>query len=91
VNPNSSFVIDLFPQYLRHSKGEWGGQPVNLAPWQAFVIGSVFGWFQRDGTRRFRTVYAEVARKNGKSLLAAGVGIYGLVADQAGRREWNRR
>ena len=41
----------------------------------------LFGWKREDGTRRFRTSYLEVARKNGKSTIAAGVGLYLLVAD----------
>ena len=67
-------VIAFFP-LLRHSKGEWAGQPFILEPWQAFIIGSIFGWKRRDGTRRFRTAYNEVARKNGKSTLSAGIGL----------------
>lgn len=64
---------------LRHSKGEWGkggGQPIALEPWQLFIIGSVFGWKRADGRRRFRIVYAEVARKSGKSTMLAAVGNY---------------
>ena len=75
-------AINFFPNYLRHSKGEWGGHAIELAPWQEFIIGSVFGWFRKDGTRRFRFVYEEVARKQGKSTIASGIGIYGLVADR---------
>ncbi len=60
-------LIQFF-SLLRHSKGEWAGQPLHLEPWQQFVIGSVFGWRRDDGTRRFRTTYNEVARKNGKAL-----------------------
>jgi phage terminase large subunit-like protein len=56
-----------FARYCRHSKGEWAGQRVELAPWQAFVRGSAFGWLRADGLRRFRVVYEEVARKNGKA------------------------
>ena len=68
--------------YLKHSKGEWAGLPVVLEPWQEFVVGSVFGWKRaEDGTRRFRTAYNEVPRKNGKSTVAAGVGLYLFVAD----------
>lgn len=67
--------------FLRHSKGEWAGSPVLLEPWQAFYLGTLFGWRRGDGTRRFRTSYLEVARKNGKSTLLAGVGLYLLVAD----------
>lgn len=71
-----------FFRFLRHSKGEWGGQPIELAPWQQFVVGSVYGWHRMDGTRRFRTVYEEIPRKNGKSTLIAGVGVAALVGDQ---------
>lgn len=67
--------------FLRHSKGEWAGQSFDLAEWQAFVVGSVFGWVRRDGLRRFRSVYIEVPRKNGKSTLLSGIGLYLLIAD----------
>lgn len=68
---------------LRHYKGEWGplpgvrrlGLPIVLEPWQQFIVGSLFGWRRADGLRRFRTAYLEVAKKNGKTLLAAGLGI----------------
>jgi phage terminase large subunit-like protein len=71
-----------FTEYCRHSKGEWAGQRVKLAPWQAFVRGSAFGWLRKsDGLRRFRVVYEEVARKNGKSTNAATVALKCLVAD----------
>jgi phage terminase large subunit-like protein len=67
--------------FLRHSKGEWAGQPFTLAPWQVFVVGCLFGWKRADGLRRFRTAYCAVPRKNGKSTLSAGIGLYLLVAD----------
>lgn len=67
---------------LRHTKGEWAGKPFELAPWQAFIVWVVFGWKRADGSRRFRTAYIEVARKNGKSTLAAGIGLYLFVADK---------
>nr|WP_255440786.1 terminase large subunit [Paracoccus sp. MC1854] len=52
-----------------------------MQPWQQFVVGAVFGWKRADGLRRFRTAYVEVARKNGKSALLAGIALYALVAD----------
>jgi phage terminase large subunit-like protein len=67
--------------FLRHSKGEWAGETFVLAPWQAFVVGSLFGWQRSDGLRRFRTAYCAVPRKNGKSTLSAGIALYLLVAD----------
>src|SRR5262245_23687569 len=33
--------ISFYPAFLRHSKGEWARQPVELSAWQKFVIGSV--------------------------------------------------
>lgn len=79
-------VIDFFG-FLRHSKGEWAGQVVTLEPWQQFILAMTFGWqvYQAEygeWFRRFRQVYLEVARKNGKSTLAAGVALYLLDADQ---------
>ncbi len=80
-HPSKGVWAIRFFSLLRHSKGEWAGQPVKLALWQQFIICSVFGWKRKDGTRRFRTVYEEVPRKNGKTTQCAGIGIYGLVAD----------
>lgn len=76
----AAHAADFF-RFLKHSKGEWAGQPFTLSPWQVFIVGAVFGWKRADGTRRFRTVYVEIARKNGKSTLLAGIGLYLLVAD----------
>jgi len=73
-------AIDFF-SHLRHSTGEWANQPFDLQSWQAFVIGSIYGWKRKDGLRRFRTSYVEVARKNGKSVMLAGTALYALVAD----------
>jgi len=52
-----------------------------LEPWQCFILTTVFGWVDDNGNRRFRSVYIEVPRKNGKSALTAGVGLYMLAAD----------
>jgi phage terminase large subunit-like protein len=68
-------VIDFFG-HLKHSKGKWAGTPIKLEAWQQFIIGSLFGWKRADGTRRFRTAYNEVARKNGKTTILAGIGLY---------------
>jgi phage terminase large subunit-like protein len=71
----------VFFQVVHHWKGEWAGQPIVLEPWQQFMVWNVFGWKREDGTRRFRTAYLEVARKNGKTTLAAGIGLFLMLAD----------
>ncbi|QND86407.1 Phage terminase large subunit [Chromobacterium vaccinii] len=78
----AAHALAFFPRYCRHFEGEWSGQPVELAPWQAFWIAVEFGWYNRDGRRRFRTFYEEVARKNGKSTKLAGLGLYLFAADK---------
>lgn len=67
--------------FLRHSKGEWSGERIVLEEWQEFYLATLFGWMRADGTRRFRSSYLEVARKNGKSTLGAGIALYLLTAD----------
>lgn len=73
-------IIDFF-QFCTHLKGEWAGQPITLEPWQQFFLWVAFGWMRADGTRRFRFAYLEIARKNGKTTKASGVGLYLAFAD----------
>lgn len=75
--------IDLIER-LPHTKGEWAfkRQLLTLEPWQKFGIACTFGWKRKsDNMRRFRESYWEVNRKNGKSQIAAGVGISCFVQD----------
>lgn len=70
-----------FYKLCRHSKGEWAGQVFTPSPWQQFIAWVFYGWKRKDGTRRFRTSYVEVARKNGKSTDMATEGLYQLAYD----------
>lgn len=66
---------------LRHYQGVDAGRPFVLSPFQAFIVGSLFGWYTGDGQRRYRVAYVEIGKGNGKTPLAAAVALYGLVAD----------
>jgi phage terminase large subunit-like protein len=79
-------AIQFVERFCRLAGGEHEGRPFLLQPWQAFIFGSLFGWM-RDDVRRFRTAYVEAAKGNGKSPLAAAVGLYMLVADDEPRAE----
>jgi phage terminase large subunit-like protein len=75
-------VCNFFPTIMRHSIGKNMGQPFVLQPWQSFAIASIYGWkSSKDKTRRFRKAYISVARKNGKSTLAAALCIYAAGYD----------
>lgn len=87
------FVLDAgarpcrFIELLPHVKGKWAQaqEKLVLQPWQCFLVVVLFGWVRRfgnkKGKRRFRLVYWEIPRKNGKSILAAAIGDYMLLAD----------
>lgn len=80
-------AIGYFADVLRLNGGEFEGVPFELEPWQKFIIGSLFGWYGADGYRRFRRAYIEIGKGNGKSPLAAGIGLYMLTADREPRAE----
>lgn len=73
-------VLDYY-DLTPHIKGEWAGQSITPSDWQTFALVNLFGWYRADGTRRFRSGYIEVGRKNGKSTFVAPVGLYMLKED----------
>lgn len=92
-DPNFQFRFDKakaericsFIQKMPHTKGKWASKKLKLSlePWQLFFFAVSFGWVvKKTGKRRFREVMLKVPRKNGKSIIAAGVGIYGICADE---------
>lgn len=94
--PDRGFFFDIekvkraagfFRDVLRLNGGEYEGQPYELLDWQAFIVGSILGWVDVDGMRRFRMAYIETAKGSGKSPLAAGIGIYGMMSDGEPRAE----
>jgi len=80
-------VIDFCEQVLYLNGDEYEGQPFKLNPWQAFIIGSLFGWKDQQGHRRFKVAYIETAKGSGKSPLAAAIGLYGMLVDKMPRAE----
>jgi phage terminase large subunit-like protein len=65
-----------------HVKGRrWSGETIQPEPWQQFVIRSVYGWKRADGRRRFRVIWLEMARKQGKSTMVYPAIFHGLLVD----------
>lgn len=73
-----------FVELCPHIKGEKAklGELIKLEPWQVFILSTAFGWVDAQGNRRFRRVYIEVPRGNGKSALSSTVGLYMLAMDR---------
>lgn len=69
-------------RYCKHVEGPLAGQPIELEDFQKFDLGCIFGWVhQETGLRRFEKAYIQEGRKNGKSTLLAGVGLYLMAGD----------
>ena len=87
-DPAKAGRVCRFLEQLPHTKGDWAlsidgrDNRIRLEPWQCFIYSSVFGWVHKEtGLRRFRIAYICVPRKNGKSIIAAGTGLYMFASD----------
>jgi phage terminase large subunit-like protein len=85
--PRADKVVTFFARMLVHVKGPLVRTPFILLDWQEFeIIRPLFGevqWSDEWGcyARRYRIAYIVVARKNGKSEIAAAIQLYMLVGD----------
>lgn len=71
-----------FIEKLPHVQGSWDTATLSLEPAQIFILVNVFGFRRKsDGRRRFTRAYIEVARKNAKSTLTAGIVLYCLTCE----------
>lgn len=67
---------------LKHYTGKHNGKQFILAPWQQFIVANIVGFYWKGtDNRRFNSSYIEVARKQGKTALAAALCLYFLIAD----------
>lgn len=88
-NPNEFFysqkranhVLEFFENYCHHSKGKMGGKLVELELWEKAILCTIFGFVNIEGVRKYQRAVLIVGKKNGKSLLASGVGLYLQIAD----------
>lgn len=82
-DPRKAERICKFIESMPHTKGKWAAkrQTIKLEPWQSFLLSTAFGWVDANGLRRFREMYCEIPRKNGKSVIASGIGNYMFAMD----------
>jgi len=74
-------AFDFFEFELHHYEGELDNEPFLLLEWQFFVLGSIFGWVDSVGSRRFRTVFVLTGKGSGKTPMFAGVCLKAMVDD----------
>ncbi len=81
--------VTRFIECLKHTKGEFHGQPFTLLPWQEQVIRDVFGTVRDDdpSQRQYNTAYIEIPKKNGKSELGAAIALNMLCNDDEWKAE----
>lgn len=83
-DPAKAERVAKFLQLLPHTKGKWASKRdlIKLEPWQLFSVCIPFGWLlKKNGNRRYRTMLIFVPRKNGKSIIGGGLGVYMFTAD----------
>lgn len=80
-NKRANHIIEFFENFCKPSKGKAGGQNVKLELWEKALLATIFGFIDINGVRKYREAILIVGKKNGKSLLASGVGNYMLIAD----------
>ena len=75
-----------FLELLAFGSGDWAGKPFRLQDWQRDPIRQFYGSVttEAEENRKFRIfqyLYLEIPKKNGKTEVAAALGLYHLVGD----------
>ena len=82
-DPDKVEKVCAFAELMPHVKGKWSQKRelIKLQDWQVFILACLFGFIDAEGRRRFRQAYIMLPRKQGKSVLAAVIGLYMLTMD----------
>ena len=76
-------AVQFIETHLTHTKGELAKTPFILQEYQKEeIIRPLFGWKCADGSRKYRTSFIFLPRKNGKSTLAAAIILTLLYLDK---------
>lgn len=71
-----------FIRHLKHTTGRHNKQPFELLPYQKWIVANIFGFYYPNTDKRvINYAYIELARKQGKTALAAAICLYMLIAD----------
>ena len=76
-------IISFAQNYFNVLKGFRSGEPLRFTTWQKWLLRRIYER-TADGRLRYRRVYVELPRKNGKSLLGSTIALYSLFAGEPG-------
>ena len=75
-------TLTTFTGVMKHYSSGAAGNPFILEPWEDFIVCNIFCLYRVDTRRRkYKTAHISVSRKNGKTTLAAALGLFALIAD----------
>lgn len=84
-NDKANDMLDFTQSFVRHAKGKWAGLPLILEMWQRFVFAQLYGWQKKnefgESVRVIRTLYLQVPKKNGKTIMGAAPVLYGVYGE----------
>lgn len=84
-NDKANAVIFFVENFVKHAIGRLAGQPLILEPWQKFFFANIYGWQRINehgkAIRVIRNAYFQVPKKNGKTIMGAGIVLYGLYGE----------
>lgn len=82
----ASRPIYFIESFCKQSKGAIG-KPLKLELFQKAALQAIFGFVDNYGLRKYTEVLWQLARKNGKSTDASGIGLYMMIGDHEGGAE----
>lgn len=83
TTPSARFA-EFCRRFLRHQQGALAGTPVVLAPWQVDIVRRLLDTVDEHGLRRYRQALITVARRNGKTVIAACLALFELYYGERG-------
>ena len=78
-------MLDFVQSFVRHVKGPLAGELIELEEWEMFIFANMYGWYHENEkgniVRVIRETYAQVPKKNGKTIIAAGALLYAMYGE----------
>ena len=82
LDENKYRTITSFTGVMKHYASGAAGTPFILEPWEDFIVCNIFCLYRvEDHRRKYKSAHISVSRKNGKTTLAAALGLFGMIGD----------